>query len=255
MSEQNGEVIFSPLGKKTWETLQWPFVAGPLVIAECGNNHEGDIDVALELLERAREAGADFCKFQAGTAEGFARRPEDVPRYKKYELGRYGYDRLLTHGKKIGMPVFFSVWSEEFAAYRSLQFFKLAARQCTAENIAKYAGANTFISVPHDLSATEVLALGISRGVALHCVSEYPSDHLYPERFFDLRAILPPWVPIGYSDHHVGIAQATRAARSYGAYVIEKHFTLKHDFGPLRDHALSADPAEFRQLVETVKGG
>lgn len=223
----------------------------PVIIAEIGNNHEGNIQAALELLERAEEAGADFAKFQAGTAEGFSRKPEDIPRYKKYELGREGYDRLIKRGQEIELPVFFSVWSDEFMDYRRLEWFKVAARQCNQDYIRRYAHQKTFISIPHTLA--DIKHLGIAQGVAMHCVTHYPAQAGFWYRFHELRRYLPMSVDIGFSDHFVGIEYAVEAVKNYGAVAIEKHFTLKHDFGDLRDHALSATPQEMRELVDRAK--
>lgn len=221
------------------------------VIAEAGNAHEGNLSVALELLERAKECGADLVKFQAGKAEGFARREEQIPFYRKYELGRGGYDKLVARGRELGIPVFFSVWSEEFAEYRKLDWFKIPARQCTRENIAKHATEKTFISVPHCLA--DVKGLGITKGIVLHCVSMYPQQAGFWWRMRELRRDLPN-SEIGFSDHFVGIDAAVYAAEVMGAVAIEKHFTLDHNFGPLRDHELSANPAELKELVQRVKG-
>lgn len=220
------------------------------VIAEAGNAHEGFLDAALELVERAKEAGADLVKFQAGTAEDFARSPEDIPRYRKYELGRAGYEKLIDRGTAIGIPVFFSVWSDEFNDLRRLPYFKIAARQCRADYIAKYATDNTFISIP--LTLVDVKSLGLTKGIALHCVPHYPAINGYLWRIPYLRRALPI-IPVGYSDHTIGIDWAVRAVNEYGACVIEKHFTLRRDFGPLRDHVLSATPGEMKELVEKVK--
>jgi sialic acid synthase SpsE len=221
------------------------------IIAEAGNAHEGNLSVALELLERAKECGADMVKFQAGKAGGFARTEEQVPFYRKYELGRDGYDLLIKRGRELDFPVFFSVWSEEYADYRKLEWFKIPARQCNAENIRKYGTEKTFISVPHNL--TDVKGLRIKQGIVMHCVSEYPQKGGFWWRMRELLLELPQ-VEIGFSDHFVGIDGAIHAAYM-GAVAIEKHFTLAHNFGPLRDHALSATPAELRELVERVKGG
>lgn len=217
------------------------------IIAEIGNNHEGSINTALELLEKAKEAGAHFVKFQAGTAKGFAREQKDVERYKKYELGRTGYDKLIKRGAELNIPVFFSVWSDEFSDYRKLDYYKIASRQCNVQTIEKYTNNGTFISVPHSIE--NIKALKIKSGVVLHCVSEYPAHDPMWHRLLKLR--LETGRPTGFSDHFIGIAHAVQAA-IMGAEYIEKHFTLKHDFGPLRDHALSATPDEMRRLIEEV---
>ena len=81
----------------------------PFIIAEIGNNHEGSPDTALELLYQAIESGVDAVKFQAGTAEGFARRPEDIKLYEKFVLPVGNFYRLWEEGNKLGVPVFFSI--------------------------------------------------------------------------------------------------------------------------------------------------
>lgn len=221
----------------------------PVVVAEAGNNHEGSLDVALELIEKAQEAGADLVKFQAGTAEGFARTPEDVERYRKYELGKDGYRRLAQRGIEIGIPVFFSVWSAEFGLLAKLPWFKIPARQCNPDNVAAADRSTTLVSIPHDYPNPALL--GIKRAVPLHCVSQYPAAEPMLGRLIQLRETLG--MEVGYSDHTVGIESAVFAAHALGAVVIEKHFTLAHDFGPLRDHQLSATPEELSYLVSRIK--
>ncbi len=225
-----------------------------VIIAECGNNHEGDMNTALEMIDRAKEAGADLVKFQAGTAEGFARTPADVQRYRKYELGRAGYDLLIKHANEIEMPICFSVWSEEFADYRKFPLFKLAARQYSQENIRSYARWGTFVSIPSDVPLHKVKLIGIGGATPLHCVSEYPTFDAQLLRIPILRKMFGPRHGVGFSDHTIGIKTAIAAVHLFGATVIEKHFTLAHDFGPLRDHRLSATPDELRELVMSVKG-
>ncbi len=230
-----------------------------LVIAEAGNNHEGRLDVALELLERAKEAGADLVKFQAGTADGFARDhedPEQLRKYRPYELRRYGYNRLITRGLELGIPVFFSVWSLEFMDYLSLSWVKIPARQCNIKTIKKLDGPGTFISIPHTMSLGAVSALPIREGIPMHVVAEYPAKDALLGRFHDLRMALKRQIgQVGYSDHTIGIYWAVRMATdpSTRCRAIEKHFTLAHDFGPLRDHKLSATPEQFREMVERIK--
>lgn len=221
-----------------------------LVIAEAGNNHEGSLDTAFDLIDAAKAAGADLVKFQAGNAAGFARRPEDIPRYRKYELGVSGYNALLKRGLTAGIPVFFSVWSDEFGGYWGLPWKKIASRQCNPEMIKKYDGERTFVSIPHTMKLTAVKKLGIRHSVPLHCVTEYPADKALLGRLGELHRHFPR---VGYSDHTIGIA-ACIGAVELGASVIEKHFTLAHDFGPLRDHALSATPKEMHSLVKAVNG-
>lgn len=230
-----------------------------LIIAEAGNNHEGHLDTALELIERAKESGADMVKFQAGMAEGFATNPTDpeqIRKYRRYELGLTGYDKLILRGNELGIPVFFSVWSPEFDAYNGLRYKKVPARQCDHQTILRLDSPTTYISIPHSMPLMKVAALPIHRGVPMHVVAQYPAGSAMMARFHDLRAALKKKVgQVGYSDHTVGIYWAVRmaTAKYTRCPVIEKHFTLKHDFGPLRDHALSATPEEMKEMVERIK--
>lgn len=227
--------------------------AYPLVIAEIGNCHEGNLEVALELVERAREAGADFAKFQAGTAVGFARLPEDVERYKKYELGKAGYLKLAWRAWDIGIIPMFSIWGEGFDDLMMPPFLwrKIAARQCTADTINRWQSPETFISIPHWFTEGDILALNITTGIPMHCVTEYPATDPMLNRILKLAQ----WtgLPAGFSDHTIGIENAITAVKQAHAIAIEKHFTLSHDFGPLRDHQLAATPSELKALVEAVK--
>lgn len=225
----------------------------PMVCADAGNCHEGSLDVALKLIDEAKKASADLIKFQAGTAAGFARVPEDIERYKKYELGRVGYQCLIGHGKKVGIPVFFSVWSPEFADLYELEWKKIPSRQCANEWIEKYDSLKTFISIPNDMPKEEVKGLKIKQGIPLHCVPSYPAIDSDVKRFLWLKNYFHEKnLDIGYSDHTIGIEAAVELV-SLGAVAIEKHFTLSHDFGPLRDHKHAATPDELSRLVERVK--
>jgi len=221
------------------------------IIAEVGNNHEGVFKNAIDMRIAAVKAGAMLVKFQAGTAEGFARTPEDVGRYRKYELTMAQYKTLREYGTGMGVHVLFSVWGDGFDDLMAGGVFrKIAARQCTPEYIAKWDGIGATISIPHTMPLDDVQKLGIQSGVPLHCVSEYPAEFPYWERFDKLKDMFGG--RIGFSDHFVGIDTAKEAIRR-GAVIVEKHFTLSHDFGPLRDHKLSATPDELKDLIEFAR--
>ena len=97
--------------------------------------------------------------------------------------------------------------------------------------------------------------LGIDQELAvLHCVTAYPvqPDHVNLAAIPMLADALG--CVVGYSDHTIG-NDACVIAAALGARILEKHFTLSHDFSPFRDHQLSAEPAELRDLVERVRQG
>ena len=220
------------------------------VIAEAGNNHEGNINIAYDLIGQARACGCDAVKFQAGTAEGFARSPDKVKAYEKYVLTLEDFTDLIKYGEEIGIPVFFSIWSAEYEPLRTLEkFHKIPVRQCTKEIIKKYDGPNTFVSIPN-FQDTRYLGLGIRLSTPLHCVPEYPTVRPALGIIIMLADI---YGKAGYSDHTIGIETCIEAAEDFGACVIEKHFTLDKNTQGLRDHVLSANPVEMKRLVEAVK--
>ena len=225
----------------------------PLIIAEIGNCHEGSLEVALELVSLAKEAGADLVKFQAGRAEGFSRTADDIERYRKYELSLEGYWKLAEFARSIEIEPFFSVWNEEFNVLLDFpqMWRKIPSRQCERSVIARFSNLRTFISIPHWFTEDQVRNLNIGEGIPLHCVTEYPAIDPMLNRIIKIK----DWTGLrtGYSDHTIGIESAISAVKDAGAIVIEKHFTKAHDFGPLRDHALAATPLELANLIKAVK--
>jgi sialic acid synthase SpsE len=239
------------------------------VIAEIGNNHEGDADLARKMVLAAAEAGADAVKFQTFTAENFVA-PSDERRYaqlESYELSQDTFRELGELAREHGM-LFIStpldLPSAEFLA-------------TCADAIKIASGDNTFFPLI-ELVAKSDLPLIISTGLAdlevveravatvegirgpgadarlaiMHCVSAYPAA---PEDL-GLRAI--PYLrerldhPIGYSDHSLG-DEAAVAAVALGARLVEKHFTLEGIESDFRDHELSATPDELAGLVRSVQ--
>jgi N,N'-diacetyllegionaminate synthase len=225
--------------------------AHTLIIAEAGNNHEGSLQNALWLLHAAHGAGADIVKFQAGTAEGFARTPQDVDRYRKYELGLQGYWQLHHEARRIGVPIMFSVWATqpEFDLFRHFHYYKIAARQSSPGFVQQHNRQGVFFSLAPDVDLNDYST--IQSAMPMHVVPEYPAPDPHFERlkafgeFFAGR--------FGYSDHCLGTQACVEAVKKYGAQVIEKHFTLAHNAGPLRDHVHGATPEEFQTMVKQIR--
>jgi len=228
----------------------------PIIIAECGNNHMGNMNFAFELLNAAKESGADLVKFQAGSAKGFARDKSQIKRYKQFELGLANYKRLIEYGHKIGIPVFFSIWGEGFDELREMeQFHKIAARQCNQDNIEKYDSENTFISVPKNAQIIYEPDKKY-KSIFMHVVSEYPT---YDPQLSRIKFLQQIFDKVGYSDHTIGISSCITAVKDFGAIAIEKHFTLpklRAEYGHVfRDHKHSATPDEFQIMSIILRGG
>jgi len=248
------------------------FITGDraLVVAEIGNNHEGDAAVALDLVHRAADAGVDAVKFQTFRTELFVR-PSDTARFerlKRYELSPDTFARLAEAAHARGLR--FVSTPLDLASVSVLEplvdAFKIASGDITfsplIEQVARSGRPVLLSSGASDVDEIQRAIALLRRTwaerpatpelVVLHCVSCYPA----PDDQASLAAI--PFlrralgVPIGYSDHTLGIDAAVYAA-VLGAVVIEKHFTLDKHYSDFRDHQLSADPAEMRTLVDRVR--
>jgi N,N'-diacetyllegionaminate synthase len=236
-----------------------------LVVAEIGNNHEGDPGVARELVRRAAEAGAHAVKLQTFHTPRFVR-PRDSARFEqlsRYELGAAVVQELAELARSHGL-LFLStpldLGSVDLLeplvdgykiASGDNDFFPLLERVAhTGKPVVVSAG---LVDVEGARAAKEALERGDDNAdvAVLHAVTAYPA----PPESVNLAAI--PTLArelqctVGYSDHTLG-NEACVAAVALGARILEKHFTLDHDHSDFRDHKLSADPGELRELVERV---
>jgi sialic acid synthase SpsE len=237
-----------------------------LTIAEIGNNHEGDFARAGQLVQAAAECGVDAVKFQTFRTRDFVspRDPERFERMSRFELSRDQFERLAALARRLSL-LFIStpldMPSAEFLsplvdcfkiASCDNNFYPLMARVADSGKpvvlSGGMAGGNELTTAKSFLEE----AWGrrnLSPGLAvLHCVSAYPA----PDAEANLAAI--PRLAgmlgctVGYSDHTLGI-DACLAAAALGARIIEKHFTLDKNQSAFRDHQLSADPGELREMV------
>jgi sialic acid synthase SpsE len=241
-----------------------------LVVAEIGNNHEGRCAVAEEMVSRAAEAGADAVKFQTFQTEHYVS-PADADRFarlKQFELTRDEFARLAQRARREGVLFLSTPFDRGSAVFLTalVDAFKIASGDNTFfPLIETVAGAGKPILMSCGLAtitqlrqAREVVERvwaedGVVQECAvLHCVSSYP----VPPAEANLGAIRHLQRefggPVGYSDHTMGIDAAVTAV-AVGARIVEKHFTLDKHYSDFRDHQLSADPAELRQLVHRIR--
>ena len=252
---------------------------GVFVIAEAGVNHDGDIDRALALCDAARAAGADAVKFQTFHAEDLVLPGAPTAAYqkrqtgeddqfamlRKLELSPAQHERIRDHCAAIGIEFFstpFSLEAVDLLVALGVRRMKLPSGELTHRALVERACATGLPVLLSTGMATldEVReALGWAQGVrgslagvtVLHCTSAYPA----PDEALNLRAILTMrealGLPVGYSDHSLGI-EAALAAVSLGATVIEKHLTLDRTL-PGPDHAASLEPGEFAAMVRGIR--
>ncbi len=240
------------------------------VIAEIGNNHEGDFSLAQEMIVKAAESGASAVKFQTIVPERLVSRSDTgrIARLKQFQFRYEQFTELAQLAAKHGIVFFSTPFDLESARFLDTiqPVFKVASGDNNfyplLEQIAAFGKpmiVSTGLADMAQVRATHdrIMAVwkrnGTEPGLALlHCVASYPAP---PEQanlsaISTMKAALPGCT-IGYSDHVMGI-NAVIAAVAAGARVIEKHFTLDKNYSDFRDHQLSADPADMRAMVNAI---
>jgi N,N'-diacetyllegionaminate synthase len=253
-------------------------MAKVFIIAEAGVNHNGSLDLALQLIEAAKASGADAVKFQTFRADRLATRGAQKATYqerttartesqfemlRRLELDAVAHEKLIGHCKHLGIQFLsspFDMDSADLLATMGVALFKVPSGEITnlpflhhiaskGRPVLLSTGMSTLGEVEE---AVEVLKSGgASQVTLLHCVTEYPA----PFGEVNLRAMhtlkIAFGLPVGYSDHTPGIEIAV-AATALGAEVIEKHFTLSRSL-PGPDHAASLEPTELQQMVAAIR--
>lgn len=248
------------------------------IIAEAGVNHNGDLSLARQLIDAAAEAGADAVKFQTFKAEKLVSRVAKKADYqlqtteksesqlemiKKLELDKAAHLKLLEYCREKGIMFLSSPFDYESADLLDelgVAFAKIPSGELINLPFLKYIAAKQkpmimstgMANIAEVAEALEAIySTGNTDVIVLHCVTEYPA----PLEDTNLRAMLTLKdtfkVPVGYSDHTLGI-EVPIAAVALGARVIEKHFTLDKTMeGP--DHKASLEPAELKLMVQSIR--
>ncbi len=246
------------------------------LVAEIGNNHQGDLDTALELIRQAAQCGVDAVKLQKRnpqallTKEGYAAPYRGLNSFGStygqhrdaLELGVAEMVRIKALAEELGMIFFASAW--DFSSLRQIanmgvELIKISSADMNCIPLLRQAAA---LDVPVILSTgmnglpeidTAVAELRSYHDniIVLHCNSTYPC----PEERIGLPVIQQLRrrykLPVGYSGHEQGLGPSV-AAVALGACVIERHFTLdKNQKGT--DHKASLEPVEMAALVRMVR--
>lgn len=249
----------------------------PLVIAEAGVNHNGDIKLAKELIDIAKKAGADFVKFQTfhpkematptGPSAQYIKResPKAESWYKLLEdltLKDEAFGELLNYCKKKGI-VFLSTPYDESSADLldkiGVPMFKIASTDTSnipfIEYVAKKGkpiivstGLSTFDEAKEAVEACK--RVGNKQVVIMQCTSNYPAsieaaNIRVISTYRDKLGVL-----VGYSDHTNGELCAILAV-GQGAVLFEHHFTKDKNL-PGPDQSASADPQELRRYIHAI---
>jgi len=245
------------------------------IIAEIGNNHNGDIGLAKKLVDQAVWAGADCVKFQmrhlnalyrnAGNANDAS---EDLgSQYVLDLLSRFQLERdelaeVFDYCRACGVIPLCTPWDAEsvdFLEQYGIAAYKIASADLTNHDLllkiadtGKPMLCSTGMSSEREISAAaELLRRRGAQFILLHCNSAYPAPFKdinlrYMQRLREISSY-----PAGYSGHERGWHVAVAAA-ALGAKVLEKHFTLDRSMEG-NDHKISLLPDEFRNMVKAVR--
>lgn len=241
-----------------------------LIIAEIGNNHEGNFDTAVKMIESAAKVNVDAVKFQTIIPENLIsiKQTERINQLKKFQLTHDEFINLKDIAEKrnlIFLSTPFDLESAKFLeklvpAYKiasgDINFFPMIEQIAkTNKPIILSTGASTL----EEIKSTKKFIKKIWKinniiqeiGI-LHCISCYPTP-IDQANMNSIDLLKKEFCcTIGYSDHTIGIDAALIAA-SKGARIIEKHFTIDKNLSNFRDHQLSADPNEMKELVDKIK--
>ena len=253
-----------------------------LIIAEAGVNHNGSIEIAKQLVDKAVEAGVDVVKFQTFKAEKLVSKSAKQAEYQKKNMGKVADDSQYNMLKKLELSEkdhqtlidycnkkkvkFFStpfdLESIDYLHSLNLGLWKIPSGEITnypyIKRIAQ-CGEPVILSTGmcelDDVTAAmnALIKNGVNREqiTILHCNTEYPT----PYEDVNLKAMLELQekyqVKVGYSDHTRGI-EVPIAAVALGATVIEKHFTLDRNM-PGPDHKASLEPEELKAMVSAIR--
>ncbi len=251
-----------------------------LIIAEAGVNHNGNFDLAMQMIDAAADAGADYVKFQTAVPELVISTIAPKAEYQKETTGSeqsqlemcraihlplsdYAPLAKACRERGIGfMSTPFDPVSIDCLAELDMDYWKIPSGEITnlpyLRKIARKGGkvilSTGMSTFPEVEAAVDVLVKGgipKSDIALLHCTTQYPT----PMEAVNLRAMLAleklGCGAIGYSDHTVGI-EVPVAAVAMGAKVIEKHFTLNKSL-PGPDHRASLSPAELKSMVSAIR--
>lgn len=252
----------------------------PYIIAEIGANHNGDMNLAMKLIDAAKDCGCDAVKFQSWTPDSLIAEEEyernqkydDSPKkhfgslremVEKYYMRPENHIELKSYCEKIGIEFCstpFSKHEVDMLEDLNVSFYKVASMDINnielLKNIAKKrkpillsTGMATLSEI--DSAVTIIEKEKNDQIVLLHCVAVYPPD-LHDLNLNNITMLRQAFgYPVGFSDHTIGSA-VSLAAVAIGSCLIEKHFTIDKNL-PGWDHEISADPEEMKTIVRETQ--
>ena len=242
------------------------------IAAELGINHNGDVEIAKQLIDVAVEAGCDAVKFQKRTIEVVyskeeLQKPRESPwgttfeeQKRGLEFGQEEYQLIDEYCRAKNILWFASCWDEDsvdFIDPFDPPCYKIASASLTDDNLLKHTrskgkpillstGMSTLEQIHH---AVDIL--GEEELILLHCTSTYPSK-LEELNLNVIKTLKQEFsCPIGYSGHEIGVSSSIVAA-VLGACMVERHLTLDRAmYGS--DQAASLEPQGMKKLVRDIR--
>ena len=240
-----------------------------LVVAEIGNNHEGNVALAEKMIGLAAEAGAGAVKFQAIVPERLVsvEQTARIEQLRRFQLKEQDLEKLAERARREGVIFLCTPFDIETARFLNplVPAFKVASGDSTfyplletvadtGKPILLSVGGTTLEEVKRtrDFIRTRWERRKVGGGlVLLHCVISYPT----PPEEANLQAVETLkglGEVVGYSDHTLGVDAAVLSV-ALGARIVEKHFTIRKDYSDFRDHRISADPDDLKEMVKRIQ--
>lgn len=240
-----------------------------LVIAEIGNNHEGNYSLAEDMIGLAAEAGAGAVKFQTMVPEKLVsiKQKDRIEQLRKFQFSYYQFEKLCQVARQNNIMFLSTPFDLESAQFLNslVPAFKIASGDNnffpmikviaeTGKAIILSAGLTDLQQINQTKEFIERIWSSkdiIQELAILHCIVSYPTS-LQEANLQSISQLRKLGTTVGYSDHTLGIEAAVLSV-ALGARIIEKHFTIDKHYSDFRDHQLSADPKEFANLVKRVR--
>lgn len=244
------------------------------IIAEIGINHNGDLEIAKQMIDAAVHAGADAVKFQKRTPE-IATPPDQQTQMRetpwgyityleyrhKVEFSEEQYCEIEKYCKQKGITWLVSVWDQpsvDFMEKFDTPAYKIPSASLTDYHLIRKARATGKpLILSTGMSTMEQIHQGVRVAgeenlILMHCTSTYPCEpeELNLKMVETLRREFPN-IPIGYSGHEVGLVPSAVAV-ALGACMVERHMTLDRAMWGT-DQAASVEPGGFERLIKYIR--
>jgi len=242
------------------------------ITGEIGINHNGSVEIAIDIMRMASKCGVDSVKFQKRTPdicvpEHQKMKMKDTPwgemtyldYRKRMEFNQENYLELIDEAKKLNLRIFASVWdmpSAVFCRQAGFDWVKIPSAAITDLPLLDYCKTSfPFRLMSTGMSDEAQIDKAVERldpHVIYHCCAEYPA------KYENLNLLRIPYMIdkypgriIGYSGHETGLT-TTECAVALGAKYVERHITLDHTMWG-SDHAASVGPVGVERIVRGIR--